>query len=410
MESNKTLIVIAKRLVVVLIVAIAVLILVVILKASIGHDAAPATDSQGIVEPDQPDPPVVDEDDEQDDADQLDQEADDEADDEDDADQPDPPVDDEDDDQDDPEPIDDQGENIVEDDGPTKVMYVVIPHPDDEFQAWSLIENTPDVHKVFMVLVRGEQASYCNSPAYEAQHGAKPPNPWPDGRWSLTCEQARINSFLGFMQDMGVTDDGLPEIYDSLGTRGPFDSGFGVACRKDSLDNSLGECIVDPTALVWSSTQATIIWFNLGDGDLTAEEAEWAISTVLANKDRFGIDGQLADAGIVGASYWNGPGHLACSGYMHPDHGAIQAALRGSDFGVGRQMAPICGVDSEAVVEASVSRDSYFRAFGKPPDHPLGVFFANYGWLSDATEHGHPDNYHDQSTTFHRNQTFWIRQ
>lgn len=294
--------------------------------------------------------------------------------------------------------------------GPTKVMYVVVPHPDDEFQAWPLIENTPDTHKVFLMLTRGEQPYYCDSPAYDDQYGARPPDPWPDGRWSLSCEQARINSFFGFMKDMGAVDAGLAESYDELGVRGPFDGGDQIICRRDSLDNSQGECITDSTARVWTSLQATVIWFNLGDGDLTAQEARWAISTVLANKPVFGIDSQLADTGIVGASYYDGTEPSSCSGYMHPDHGAIQTALKESDFGAGWQAAAICNADPEATMEASVTDDSYSRAFGKPPDSPLGAFFVNYGWLSSATEHGHPDDHHGQDANFHRNQTFWIRQ
>ena len=310
---------------------------------------------------------------------------------------------DEDNDQDNQEPID----PVI--DLPAKVMYVVAPHPDDEFMAWSLIENTPDTHKVFVMLTRGEQTYYCDSPAYDARYGATRPDPWPTGRWSPSCERARINSFFGFMEAMGAADDGLPESYDSLGVLDPFVDGAQITCRRDSLDSGTGECITDLTAEVWTSSHATIVWFNLGDGDLTAREVRWAISTVLSNKDALGIDSRLSDSGILGASYWNGLGYSGCSAYANSDHRAVHIALKTTDFEVGWQAAPTCGADPEAVMKVSVTESGYLRAFGKPPDSALGAFFVNYGWLSGGEKYGHPDDPHGQHTNFHRHQTFWIR-
>ncbi|MCS5713218.1 hypothetical protein NVV95_01490 [Herbiconiux sp. CPCC 205716] len=43
-------------------------------------------------------------------------------------------------------------------DPPRGTVVVVVPHPDDEFQAWSLLDG----YTVFVVLTRGEQTQYCD--------------------------------------------------------------------------------------------------------------------------------------------------------------------------------------------------------------------------------------------------------
>ena len=54
--------------------------------------------------------------------------------------------------------------------GPDKVSYIVVPHPDDEMQAWSLIENTPDIYEVYIVMTRGEQSFYCGLAGMGRRH------------------------------------------------------------------------------------------------------------------------------------------------------------------------------------------------------------------------------------------------
>ena len=287
-----------------------------------------------------------------------------------------------------------------------KIMYVVSPHPGDEFQAWSYIENTPKIHKVFLMLTKGEQSAYCDKPASNKLVGVKQPNPRPKGRWSPSCQQARINSFFNFLTKMGEADPGLPSSYNDLGVKGPFLDPNNIVCRKDRDEN---RCLLDKTVQVWSSKQATVVWFNLGDGDLTVEEVRWAIATVLANKILFGIDNQLSDDGIVGASYYDRTTPASCSGDKHPDHLAVQNALKLSDFNIGWQASAICNADSGVLIKASVSDKSYHQAFGKPPGQALGAFFKNYGWLSNYNGYGHNDDYNGQLANFHRNQTFWIK-
>ena len=43
-----------------------------------------------------------------------------------------------------------------------KIRYIVIPHPDDEFEAWSMVANDTTHYIVFILLTRGEHSSYCD--------------------------------------------------------------------------------------------------------------------------------------------------------------------------------------------------------------------------------------------------------
>ena len=291
------------------------------------------------------------------------------------------------------------------------VMYVAVPHPDDEFQAWALFENTPDVHKVFVMLTRGEQAGYCDDPAYAEGTGEMPPVPWPQGRWTPSCVQARIGSFFGFMEAMGATDPGLPESYTPVGTVGPFADRDGVVCRIDAAAPAAGQpdsgCVVNRTAEVWTSEPATVVWFDLGDGDLTADEVRWALRTVLDSKDVLGIGADRPDIGVVGAAWWNGAGHAACDDYAHSDHGAVAAALSQFDMEAGWQAAPTCPSDLSAVVSVSVSRAGFLEAFSVVQDVRIGHFPVHYGWLAGGGHGYHHSDYHGQASHFNRHQHFW---
>ena len=114
---------------------------------------------------------------------------------------------------------------------PSSVSYIVVPHPDDEMQAWSLLEDTPEVHKVFIMLTRGEQTAYCAQPGHDEGTGEAPPSPWPQGRWTASCESARQNSFFEFVEAMARFDGGMPASFAYEGRAGPFDSRGRTICR-----------------------------------------------------------------------------------------------------------------------------------------------------------------------------------
>lgn len=305
----------------------------------------------------------------------------------------------------------------------SSVSYIVVPHPDDEMQVWSLIEDTPDTYKVFIMLTRGEQTAYCDSPGHDEGTGEAVPSPWPQGRWTASCESARQNSFFEFLGAMAGDDEGLPAAFDSRGTQGPFDARGAAICRFDD-----GDCIDDRTALVWDSSLATVVWFNLGDGDLTAEEAAWAVATVRDNRAALGIDAvaegrQPGDAQpidhqpdgaqptghrLIGASYWNTT-HPGCFIYEHSDHLAVHEAMRSTDFGLGPQIVAACGSDPEASLSAEVTLERFDDAFETSGTERIGAHVVHYGWLWSDSPGYWAGDYTGQDELFHRHQAFWVR-
>lgn len=287
--------------------------------------------------------------------------------------------------------------------GPNKMSYIVVPHPDDEAQAWSLIENSTGNYKVFIMLTRGEQTYYCNWPGYEEGTGEQAPSPWPQGKWTPSCEQARMDSFFEFMAGMALTDSALPASFAYQGVKGPFDAAGADICRLDG-----DGCAADLTAEVWTSAMGAVVWFNLGDGDVTAEETAWAVRTVRDNRTALGINDALPNHNLIGASYWNG-GYPGCSGYAHRDHRAVHEALWHIDFHVGYQAVASCAADPDVSRTEAVSLARFDDAFETSGGERIGHHTVHYGWLYHGRPGYYRGDYDAQTALFHRHQHFWVR-
>ncbi|WP_423916535.1 hypothetical protein [Candidatus Poriferisodalis sp.] len=288
-----------------------------------------------------------------------------------------------------------------------QMSYIVVPHPDDEMQAWSLIEDTTGNYKVFIMATRGEQTFYCGSPGYDEGTGEIAPDPWPAGKWTPSCESARKNSFFGFMEHMAAGDSGLPSSYTYEGVKGPFDTLGTEICRYDDADDN-GACVPDLTAEVWTSPMGAVVWFNLGDGDLTLDEVVWAVTTVRDNRRSLGINDSLENHNLIGASYWNGT-YSGCSDYAHSDHLAIRDALWHTDFDMGYQAVPTCRFDPAVSRSQQVSYDRFHEAFEASRTTRIGAHPVHYGWMLGGEPGYWPGAYEGQDIEFHRNQHFWIR-
>lgn len=300
---------------------------------------------------------------------------------------------------------------VVEKAQPSSVLYFVVPHPDDEFQTWSLVEHSPEEYKVFILLTRGEETRFCESEGYATGHqaGLEPPAvPVPEGRWSDACEQARVNSLISYFGEMGSHDPTLPADFGDPHVAGPFPDAGGDVCRVDEAT----DCAVrDRTAEVWIDTQGrgAIIFFNLGDGDLSPEEVQWAVTTVLENRGTLGIDETLPDAGIIG-TFANAD--YPCIKYAHPDHMAVHEALWEVDFKAGFQLGASCQLDPRHSHSGVVSAQSTEAAFstsvaaGTGDEIRTGAHSRHYGWLHQAY---YPVDHWTQQSLFHRHQYFWTR-
>jgi LmbE family N-acetylglucosaminyl deacetylase len=280
--------------------------------------------------------------------------------------------------------------------GTTKkqLQYIVTAHPDDEFGGWSLIEKSSDNYPVFIVLTRGEETAACADPnAGALQTAAGEQRPVGDpyvGKWTEACKVARLGSWHAFLDAMADGDAALSKPA-FLGTFDvPGDAGPAPPARVDD-----GAVYQSPTFQVWADAVSARVAFDLGDGDLTAEEVTWAIQAVRARRaSLFPIENEYA---VIGASYRNAVPDIGCDVYDHPDHRAVHQALWSTDQGVpGPQWGRTCVNDPDVVATGGridvVDEDTFQRAMavdapeGDPAKYPgarrVGAFQVHYGWLT----------------------------
>ena len=298
--------------------------------------------------------------------------------------------------------------------GPKQVSYILAPHPDDEFQSWSLVENSPDNYKVFITATRGEETSLCEpgnyNAALQASLGETAQSPSPAGRWTTSCVAARQESQIRFLTQMSSADASIPGSFGTKATVGPFAANGASLCRSDNGVNSCSAA--QRTADVWIDSQGrgAVVSFDLGDGDLNAAEVAWTVATVRDNRGALGINSSLPNFNVVGA-FSNTT--TACVAYPHVDHRAVHQALWNTDFGFRWQAAATCAGDPDQSRAGTVSANAVQSAFamsGSDQDslsaNRLGAHVKQYGWL--AGDYYHVDR-NGQSLLFHSHQNFWIR-
>lgn len=282
------------------------------------------------------------------------------------------------------------------------IEYVLQPHEDDEWEVWSQVENRTDTFKVFIVMTRGEQTSFCARGALAS--GLQPtevaPTPAPSGQWTASCGAARLSSWAGFFTQMSATDPTIPGDFGTATATRQFPANGTSVCHYDG--NNV--CVADRSALVFKDRQqrGVLISWDLGDGDLTSSEVTWATQNVLANPAEFGIPTGLRASEMWGAYANSDP---ACFVYTHPDHLAVQQALHDTAFQVGTQGAATCGA-SPGTVTRQVSAVTMKAAFEVGSGgQRIGAHPRWYGWLDN-------DYYHlsqtDQSDLFMGKQSFWV--
>ncbi|MGH8903132.1 MAG: hypothetical protein ACRDYA_16040 [Egibacteraceae bacterium] len=265
-----------------------------------------------------------------------------------------------------------------------RLQYVVIPHPDDEFAAWSLIEKSSENYPVFIVLTRGERTHYCTpdgKTALQTHLGEYKPSPNPYvGQQTSNCERARINSWQRFLNDMAGVDP-------YLSYNPPYKGSFGRARAFK----------------VWADDKSARISFDLGDGDLTPEKVTSAIQAVRSERSK--LFPTLPEYGVIGSAYLN-PSDSRCVFNDHPDHRAVAVALFRTDQGTpGPQWGRTCRHDPDVSQIARVDNDTYHHAmYVDARGFRHGFFQRAYGWLSDVWPRGE-----DTQTIWSLDQAFWAR-
>lgn len=273
-----------------------------------------------------------------------------------------------------------------------RLRYVLIPHPDDEFSAWSLVQRRPDIYPVFVLLTHGERTNQADGRGLQAELGERVPKPQPfTGPDTVNIREQRLDSWHWFLDAMAKVDDTL-------------DVPVPVASPSDEVRLFVGR-------------RTTRVIFDLGDGRLTPA----AVTAALAETRRLRHDHLPVqqEGDVVAASYWNrdDPGSLV---YVHPDHRAVHEAVWATDHGLpGAQWGRTSHGDPDAAAHgrtAVVDRDIYDAAMAvtPPPADPIlnpgarrtGSFQHAYGWLQDDYW---PADERDAVALFSRTQTFWSR-
>jgi hypothetical protein len=287
------------------------------------------------------------------------------------------------------------------------MTVIVVPHPDDEFQTWSLVENTPNEYKVFVVLTHGEETQFCDPDGYRRglQAGLEPiPTPTPEGKRTLSCEQARMSSLRNYLRHMMESDPTIPGRFGAERMSAVLPLAGTAVCRDDNGVAACSDQLRRATTWVDTEGRGAIVSFNLGDGDLTSAEATWALRRVVDSRDQLGLDTGLPIRAMIGAFANSDSG---CYPYPHPDHVAVHDALWRTEYGPWPRLAATCHLDPAAELTARVTDRSAQAAFEIASDGArVGAHVGSYGWLHDTH---YPLSHWMQSTLFMQVQSFWVR-
>ncbi len=271
---------------------------------------------------------------------------------------------------------------------PTRLQYVLIPHPDDEFEAWSLIGGQPELYPVFILLTHGEATGMCLGSGLREDLGERVPQPQPfTGPHTPNCAAQRLDSWHTFLDAMAGIDDTL-----DVPTR--------VDPQPDGFELFVGE----------RSARAV---FDGGDGTLTAEYVTQALAQV--RRTRGTLLPALDEGDVLGAAYYNRD-YPGAAIYLHADHRAVHVALFHTDQQVpGAQYGRTAHSDPDASPPngriAEVDPSVYEQAMAVAPDgQRSGLLQVIYGWLGIGPGDGRwPAGETDAGGAFSRQQVFWRR-
>lgn len=297
---------------------------------------------------------------------------------------------------------------------PISVSMVVMPHPDDEMEAWSLIENSSNNYKVFVFVTRGNSTKHCQTPArleaLQPAWGEIDPTPGTGVSFPLSreeCSTLRMKSTVQFLNAMNTQDPYLPSTIQQVATMHLPLNGTTLPSGDNSVEVYDG------------GKYGRVLFFNLTDGTVTKAGVDWVVYSVMNHKSELGIPTNLPVYNVLGPFYNDGR-YKDCTTYAHPDHFAVHDAMYHSNYGVsGYQAAATCATDRDAVMTKDVTQTSWDAAFAldQSTRQRLGLFEQHYGWLNPDLS-GWNDNPSTSTqlvrgplahTPFMRHQSFWKR-
>lgn len=269
-----------------------------------------------------------------------------------------------------------------------QAVYLLVPHPDDEFEAWSAVEDQPRTQQLFIYLTRGEAGCRLGFPYYQPGLGEDAPGGAP-GFEKRSCGENRVGSTLSFLRAMAAEDPSLGPMPDTHHALTGVSLGTAVA--------GAGCVASSPRFEAWTGAGFAVVLFDLGDGNLTRCEVEWALGQVRALRGTVLPD--LPEQGVVAAGFLN-EGFAGCFPYAHPDHRAVQQAVRLTDFAAGPQTGRTCSADPDT---SAVRKVRHYGAMAVDKDRRTGAVQRTYGWLFGAPLPAGDEG----ATLFSEDQAFW---
>lgn len=273
-----------------------------------------------------------------------------------------------------------------------RVVWVLIPHPDDEFSAWSLLEDD-GIYPVFVLLTHGEATAFAAGQGLQADLGERTPAPQPfHGPRSLYVRAQRLDSWHAFLDEIAR-----------------------LAGRPDRAEFRIhlpGAVPLDHGCDVFVGARTARVVFDLGDGHLTRDVVIQAFT--MARREVLPLLPSEVDDAAVAAAFYNDrdPGPH----YAHRDHQAVHEALWDHDFGLpggqwGRTVRADPDVAGTGGRVALVSPGLYDAVMALGPDgRRTGALQRIYGWLgfqADGAFRPAPDPADED--VFSRSQAFWRR-
>jgi hypothetical protein len=295
-----------------------------------------------------------------------------------------------------------------------KIRYIVSPHPDDEFEAWSMVAGDTTHYIVFILLTRGEYSQYCDGSGISELQGDRAerfPEPQPfTGQGTEGCSQQRLDAWRQFLDTRG----GVESAIGRPGFLGQFDLDVPIGGALPSRVDVTGERVPSTQYLLWVGDKSARFAFDFGDRDLSINEVLVGVEAVRALRTRVLPIAEEDD--LVASAYFNDEFDPSIR-YEHPDHKVVQATIRDLDFGMpGPQWGRTVPEDPEVAETLEVPPSLYCAVMCVEPEpidprtNPFafrtGTLQETYGWLAPTYWVGAEL---PSGSIFSRVQPFWRR-
>ncbi len=149
-----------------------------------------------------------------------------------------------------------------------------------------------------------------------------------------------------------------------------------------------------------------LIFFDLGDGDVTAEEVRWAVEAVRGNKSLLGIPTTMPETNAI-APFRHDGSIPNCAFYDHNDHKAVHVALWNYDLINGNQYGRTCDGDVDVFRTNTIPASEHSATIAMSLYQRVGPLQRRYGWMVQS--YWDPFSWTCSTCQLTATQSFWKR-